>query len=104
MTTHMTERAAILPPRAASALLATPVTSKVTTRGMTVILRPSSHKVPMNEARDKAVSCESAGHESANQPRTSPKASPASVQHPLKLFAALSVGAAVVSLNAASGT
>ncbi len=105
ITIHTTERAAIFPARAASALFATPVTSKVTTSGITVILRPFNHKEPMNDATPSAAAWLPAGQASANRPSSSPAMSAASAQYALKLLAALSVeAAAVVSLNAASGT
>ena len=46
MTNHRTDRPAIRPPRAASAPLAMPVTSKATMSGMTVILSALSHSPP----------------------------------------------------------
>ena len=46
ITIHATDRPAIRPARAASAPLATPVTSNATISGITVILRALSHSPP----------------------------------------------------------
>ncbi len=78
ITIHNTDRPAIRPACAASALFAMPTTNSATTSGMTVIFKAFSHSVPTKEATPSALPRTASLKSPAKIPATRPRTSAAS--------------------------
>ena len=80
MTIQSTDRAGNASPSRCLRASAMPVTSNVTTSGITVILSAFSHKVPTKPATPSAPSCAPGERRAALIPRTRPSNERASAQ------------------------